>query len=147
MDRKRTISWVQDEDKIKALVKVQPKRAGAKSLNAGLQASIIMWNKHSWTTSTSSVRSTAAVEKEVMKKVLELKPDALGVFSATATPWKFRTLSGVAVAERPPRASGFNSSTFFMTSFFPQPRCSLRCSLMSSTSACSHRWSKLEVQR
>ena len=43
--------------------------------------------------------------------------------------WKFRTLSGAAVAERPPRASGFNSSTFFMTLFFPQPRCSLRCSL------------------
>ena len=93
-----------------------------------------------------------------MKKVLELKPDALGGLSATATPdevlnfldkfnsWyqrfrkrcgfsirrrtsvdlsrKFRTSSGVAVAERPPRAPGFNSSTFFMTSFFPQPRCS-----------------------
>ena len=39
VDRKRTISWVQDEDKIKALVKLQPKRAGAKPLNAGLQAS------------------------------------------------------------------------------------------------------------
>ena len=91
-------------------------------------------------------------KNEVMKKVLELKPDALGRPSVTATPdevqnfqdrftsWyqrfrkrcgfsihrrtsvdlstKFRASSGAAVAERPPRASGFNSSTFFMTSFF-----------------------------
>ena len=39
VDRKRIISWIQDEDKIETLVKLQPKRAGAKSLNAGLQAS------------------------------------------------------------------------------------------------------------
>ena len=31
---------------------------------------------------------------------------------------KFRASSGAAVSERPPRASGFNSSTFFMASFF-----------------------------
>ena len=39
VDRKRIISWVQDEDKTKALVKLHPKRAGDKSPNAGLQAS------------------------------------------------------------------------------------------------------------
>ena len=35
VDRKRIISWVQDEDKIETLVKLRPKRAGAKWLNAG----------------------------------------------------------------------------------------------------------------
>ena len=87
-------------------------------------------------------------KNEVTRKVLKLKPDALGGLSATATPdevlniqdrfnswyqrfrkrrgfsirrrtsvdlsWKFRILSGVAVAERPPRASGFNSKTFLI---------------------------------
>ena len=36
VDRKRIIRWIQDEDKIKAFVKLQSKRAGAKLLNAGL---------------------------------------------------------------------------------------------------------------
>ena len=87
VDQKRIISWVQDEDKIKALVKLQPKRAGAKSLNAGLQASITDAEQALvGYISEQREKHRGCGKTEVMKKVLELKPDALGDLSATTTP-------------------------------------------------------------
>ena len=89
-----------------------------KSLNAGLQASTTDVEQALVDDINEQRKEHRGCGKnEVMKKVLELKPDALGGLSATATPDKVLNFHGVAVAEKTPRASGFNSSTFFITSF------------------------------
>jgi len=85
--KKRIITWVKEEAKLKGLIEATPKLSRAKSLNPGNEAS------------TADVDQTledyineqrkhhrGCGSAEVMNKLLEVKPDALGGLPATATP-------------------------------------------------------------
>ena len=85
MERKRIIMWFRDEEKLKSKINANPKLSKAKQVHAGVTAS------------TADIDETlddyineqrkqhrGCGSKEVMDKLLELEPDALGGLPAIA---------------------------------------------------------------
>ena len=86
VDRKRIISWVKEEDNLKGLLEKNPKLSKAKSIHAGAAASTVDIDQALEDyINEQRKQHHGCGRREVMKKLLELKPDALGGVSATAT--------------------------------------------------------------
>ena len=76
--RKCIIMWLRDEEKLKSRINANPKRSKAKQFHARVTASTA---DHYIDEQRKQYRGCGS--KEVMNKLLELKPDALGGLPAT----------------------------------------------------------------
>ena len=87
VDRKHVIMWLHDEGKLKSKTNANLKLSKAKQVHAGVKASTADI-KEALDDYISEKRKQlrGCVRKEVINKLLGLKPDALGGLPATARP-------------------------------------------------------------
>ena len=87
VNEKRIISWVKEENKLRGLLKKTPKLSKAESLHAGAAASTVDIDQALEDYINERRKQHHGCGRhDVMNKLLELKPDAFGDVSATATP-------------------------------------------------------------
>ena len=86
VNKRRIIEWVQEEEKLKGKMKANPKVPNAKTLHAGGVASTVDVDQDLEDYGNEQRKQHLGCgNREVMNKLLELKPDALGGLPATAT--------------------------------------------------------------
>ena len=87
VDRKRIIMWLRDEEKLKSKINANSKLSKAKQVHAGVTASTADIEEALGDYSDEQRKQHRGCgSKEVINKLLELKPDALGGLPATARP-------------------------------------------------------------
>ena len=85
--KKRIVMWVKEEAKLKSLIEATPKLSRAKSLNVGVAASTADVDQALEDyINEQRKQHLGCGNAEIMNKLLEIKPDALGGLPATATP-------------------------------------------------------------
>lgn len=86
VDRRRIVAWVNEEENIKCKIKSKPSLSKAKSLHAGLRPSTADIDQELEDYINERRRNHRDCgSREVMHKLLELKPDVFGGLAATAT--------------------------------------------------------------
>ena len=87
VDKKRIVTWVKEEEKIKGMIAIKPKLSSAKSLHAGVAASTADIDQalENYINGQRKQHHSCGY-KQVMNKLLELKPHALGGLADTDTP-------------------------------------------------------------